>query len=956
MQGRQNAANSERKGPHKSMHCKFCKPPGVVTPEKPTRPQLETKTKIHLTHEAADLRLCDTYDEPGVPVVDEEACLCVLEGENPCPKCVPDKKRGPVKKKTCRCPKGAKPNPNLNDGATPKKKKPKDLDDEFWWEKYSREHDAIAQETWAAYMAQRRKNKKLVKCQKREQEKLIIKNSKYNPVWYQKLSCQQMIYVEFLSTAIRLDSDENITDRTFFVLGGIGLYPRPTRKVLKKCLRYCQYNAINFLNQLHLMTKNEDVFNEKDPSSILPGDNSTWNERLIMNAICHLEFPRLLRELMDRLPPLPRDKILPQIPYPVYPKLPKKKYLNPYEEPIWQEKINWVEKQKIDRINRCRNLMDNKRIKIPPLALVRRPSLIDARPSFLAQIEANEKASRRIQTQEDKKSLRKHPVSTFNSDIDVTAIAGITASEISSTDKADTDEICVFLREPNKGADYLEEEEMSPEKEVKFAQEEPEVVSTEIDKFKPFSDLDEISEPGEIPFKTPPKTESGTTMEPCPPPETSPGPPALHYDVGKRELDIINEELCRFYPFVTSSNQGGNHSLATNDDEVTQQLLSAAEKLKQYANDEPETTEEPNVKKKPRKLKKKSKGKCTKKKNAVINRTGKKKELGANCGTGTKESEIAEKVELPESDGNGEASENLSEEMTEEDMLLMDFRGPMKKEKKKQNRSESIISDPDPSYDERYESLPCLRDTQRAPQQKRKRSKSKRKKGRKTKTAKKKKEKDLGESKTDNANLTKMASERDMVKENRGTMTECYPGEYDNLYEEKGEIKKAKKPQDQGAVFEGNIEPLLMTIIKDLEDEGFVSASYQGIVRHPDIEQLIKYLKGEIVTKKIRNDLHVITKAKWAKLNERVKYQIPDLGISSSRLKDATWRDKGWIFRRAKAKKDEFYFKIGISRNEFSCELYKTLFQSYFGTGRFLKIYYAYMLPKYEEAILKGVA
>lgn len=108
--------------------------------------------------------------------------------------------------------------------------------------------------------------------------------------------------------------------------------------------------------------------------------------------------------------------------------------------------------------------MDNKRIKIPPLALVRRPSLIDARPSFLAQIEvstivkvqpkillmlttfsnicfvlipqANEKASRRIQTQEDKKSLRKHPVSTFNSDIDVTAIAGITASEISSTDKA----------------------------------------------------------------------------------------------------------------------------------------------------------------------------------------------------------------------------------------------------------------------------------------------------------------------------------------------------------------------------------------------------------------------------------------------------------------------------------------------------------------------------------------
>lgn len=47
----------------------------------------------------------------------------------------------------------------------------------------------------------------------------------------------QMIYTEFLSTAIRLDSDENIIDRTLFVLGGIGLYPRPNRKVLKKCLR-----------------------------------------------------------------------------------------------------------------------------------------------------------------------------------------------------------------------------------------------------------------------------------------------------------------------------------------------------------------------------------------------------------------------------------------------------------------------------------------------------------------------------------------------------------------------------------------------------------------------------------------------------------------------------------------------------------------------------------------------
>lgn len=58
-----------------------------------------------------------------------------------------------------------------------------------------------------------------------------------SPKWYQILSCQQVAYIEFLATAIRLDSDENVTDRTSFVLTGIGLFPRPTKQMLKKCLR-----------------------------------------------------------------------------------------------------------------------------------------------------------------------------------------------------------------------------------------------------------------------------------------------------------------------------------------------------------------------------------------------------------------------------------------------------------------------------------------------------------------------------------------------------------------------------------------------------------------------------------------------------------------------------------------------------------------------------------------------
>lgn len=80
--------------------------------------------------------------------------------------------------------------------------------------------------------------------------------------------------------------------------------------------RYCRYNAIRFLNQLHLLTKDDDLFHEKYVKKNGISNLFSWNDRLIMNAICHLEFPVLLREVKDRLPALPRDQLLPQIRYP----------------------------------------------------------------------------------------------------------------------------------------------------------------------------------------------------------------------------------------------------------------------------------------------------------------------------------------------------------------------------------------------------------------------------------------------------------------------------------------------------------------------------------------------------------------------------------------------------------------------------------------------------------------
>lgn len=53
----------ERKGPHKSMHCKFCKPPGSPLTQQQSQSHLEKRTKLRLAHQGADLQVYDVFSE-----------------------------------------------------------------------------------------------------------------------------------------------------------------------------------------------------------------------------------------------------------------------------------------------------------------------------------------------------------------------------------------------------------------------------------------------------------------------------------------------------------------------------------------------------------------------------------------------------------------------------------------------------------------------------------------------------------------------------------------------------------------------------------------------------------------------------------------------------------------------------------------------------------------------------
>lgn len=49
----------------------------------------------------------------------------------------------------------------IDSSQTKKKVEKKESDDEFWWEKYEREQAALVAETWAAWMAQMKEDRKL---------------------------------------------------------------------------------------------------------------------------------------------------------------------------------------------------------------------------------------------------------------------------------------------------------------------------------------------------------------------------------------------------------------------------------------------------------------------------------------------------------------------------------------------------------------------------------------------------------------------------------------------------------------------------------------------------------------------------------------------------------------------------------------------------------------------------
>lgn len=53
----------ERKGPHKSMHCKFCKKPGSPITDQRSQSHLEKRTKLRLAHQGADLQVYDVFSE-----------------------------------------------------------------------------------------------------------------------------------------------------------------------------------------------------------------------------------------------------------------------------------------------------------------------------------------------------------------------------------------------------------------------------------------------------------------------------------------------------------------------------------------------------------------------------------------------------------------------------------------------------------------------------------------------------------------------------------------------------------------------------------------------------------------------------------------------------------------------------------------------------------------------------
>lgn len=169
---------------------------------------------------------------------------------------------------------------------------------------------------------------------------------------------------------------------------------------------------------------------------------------------------------------------------------------------------------------------------------------------------------------------------------------------------------------------------------------------------------------------------------------------------------------------------------------------------------------------------------------------------------------------------------------------LFDFTSNSKPNKNEVIRKESILSDPDVYSDDDWSNkYPC-------PSKKREELEQSKRKGRKKQTLRKRKCKKIRRDKKKTVTTLKednlVKSEISETKVNKETMTECYAGEFDHLYENQQTTERSHPKTMEERPFEGNVQPLLVTIIKDLADEGYISASYPNVSRHPDIQQLIK--------------------------------------------------------------------------------------------------------------------
>ena len=147
------------------------------------------------------------------------------------------------------------------------------------------------------------------------------------PRWYQELSRDQLTAVDLVTEAIEDETEDCQFDRCNKVLNMIGLSLLPSKSEILTAIEFSRGNDIAFLWSLYesmfgacAITHTKTIF--------------SYNERLILSSICHLDMIMTLREL---------DKILPKPEVMKTKKCVRRKnkqtYELPYDEPVPKPKM-----------------------------------------------------------------------------------------------------------------------------------------------------------------------------------------------------------------------------------------------------------------------------------------------------------------------------------------------------------------------------------------------------------------------------------------------------------------------------------------------------------------------------------------------------------------------------------------------------------------------------------------